>query len=61
MATQQILFGDVSLYTGNQIANWFPSFSIEVFHGANQERIPEHALEEMVRLTFFQYILHHIP
>ena len=47
---------------GQQIANWFPSFSIEVFHGRMEEQ-NEEELNEMVRFvlaSLFQNIMLYI-
>ncbi|XP_065064937.1 E3 ubiquitin-protein ligase AMFR-like isoform X2 [Rhopilema esculentum] len=34
-------------FDGTRIANWFPSFSIEVFHGGNLDETSDQELEEM--------------
>ena len=39
---------------GQQIANWFPSFSIEVFHGRMEQQNDEE-INEMVILKYFLF------
>ena len=43
---------------GQQIANWFPSFSIEVFHGRNDG--PDHNMDHMVCMDFRIPLENHI-
>merc|ERR1719209_2609142 len=38
---------------GQQIANWFPSFSIEVFHGRNEA--PDQNLDHMAEQLFSMF------
>eukprot|EP00794_Sanderia_malayensis_P018789 gene18789-20680_t len=49
-------------FDGTRIANWFPSFSIEVFHGANGDDMADLELEEMaVQVhTMFPNIPHEV-
>lgn len=40
---------------GQQIANWFPSFSIEVFHGRMEDQ--EQEVNDMVFCSIIYYVL----